>query len=107
MPVRTLASIPPARACARASKAVGLRRGAFWYAGDSTLTKLNKADLIARVRALTERKVVLYFCSCDGEKIPIEVASSCTVTQLRALIMQLCGEAIVDGFQILKSPLYR
>ena len=51
--------------------------------------------------------MVLYFCSCDGEKIPIEVASSCTVTQLRALIMQLCGEAIVDGFQILKSPLYR
>ena len=68
------------------------------------MTTLDKVDLIARVRALTERPVILYFCSCDGEKIPIEVGSSCTVTQLRALIMQLSGEAIVDGFQILKSP---
>jgi len=85
-------------------KAMGLRRGAFWYAGDSPVTTLDKVDLIARVRALTERPVILYFCSCDGEKIPIEVGSSCTVTQLRALIMQLSGEAIVDGFQILKSP---
>ena len=46
-----------------------------------------------------ERPVVLFFCSCDGEKIPIQVASSCTVTQLRALIMQLSGEAIVDDWE--------
>ena len=27
--------------------------------------------------------IILYFCALDGEKVPVEIASNATVTQLR------------------------
>lgn len=44
---------------------------------------------VGRVKTATERmqehsrNLVVFFCSSDGEKVPLEIASTATVAQLR------------------------
>ena len=42
-----------------------------------------KNETTPRGRLDDGRPLIVFFCSSDGEKVPLEIASTATVTQLR------------------------